>query len=80
MAPCTAPRKGHRTASGAASCPVHGGRSRYTGFVGNAHQPVALAHDGTSLLVNCATPGEIPAVTGTRPYFDPDKKRRTAKG
>lgn len=26
MARCTAPRQGHRTASGAAACPVHGGR------------------------------------------------------
>ncbi|MBA3576382.1 MAG: toll/interleukin-1 receptor domain-containing protein [Sphingomonas sp.] len=30
MARCTAPSRGHRTASGAADCPVHGGRfSRY---------------------------------------------------
>jgi hypothetical protein len=26
MSQCTAPRQGHRTASGAAACPVHGGR------------------------------------------------------
>ncbi len=32
MARCTAPRQGHRTASGAAGCPVHGGRyGRYGG-------------------------------------------------
>lgn len=47
MAQCTAPRKGHRTASGAASCPVHGGRSRYTGFGGgyysSAQQPAAAS-------------------------------------
>lgn len=29
MARCTAPRQGHRAASGAANCPVHGGRSYY---------------------------------------------------
>ncbi len=45
-----------------------------------ARLPVDLANDGTSLIVNCATHGEIPAVTGTMPFFDPDKKRRTAKG
>lgn len=33
MARCTAPRQGHRTASGAADCPVHGGRyGRYSGY------------------------------------------------
>ena len=32
MARCTAPVYGHRTASGAASCPACGGRSRYGGY------------------------------------------------
>jgi TIR domain len=32
MARCTAPRYGHRTASGAAACPACGGRSRYSGY------------------------------------------------
>lgn len=32
MARCTAPVRGHRTASGAASCPACGGRSRYGGY------------------------------------------------
>lgn len=31
MARCTAPRQGHRTASGAAACPACGGRSRWYG-------------------------------------------------
>lgn len=31
MARCTAPSRGHRTASGAADCPVHGGGSRSYG-------------------------------------------------
>lgn len=32
MARCTAPVYGHRTASGAASCPACGGRTRYSGY------------------------------------------------
>jgi hypothetical protein len=32
MAKCTAPSRGHRTASGAAACPACGGRSRYSGY------------------------------------------------
>jgi len=31
MAKCTAPSQGHRTTSGAESCPVHGGLGRYGG-------------------------------------------------
>lgn len=38
MARCTAPSRGHYTASGAASCPVHGGRSRsYAGYGSYSH-------------------------------------------
>ena len=32
MARCTAPRHGHRTASGRAACPACGGSSRYSGY------------------------------------------------
>lgn len=32
MAQCTAPTRGHRTASGAASCPACSSRSRYSGY------------------------------------------------
>lgn len=32
MAQCTAPRYGHRTASGAAACPACGGSSRYSSY------------------------------------------------
>ena len=32
MARCTAPSRGHRTASGAANCPACGGRSRYSSY------------------------------------------------
>lgn len=41
MARCTAPRKGHRTASGRAACPVHGGGYRSYGSYSSpsAYQP-----------------------------------------
>jgi aminomethyltransferase len=45
-----------------------------------ARLPVDCANDGTKLTVNCATHGEIAAVTSKMPFYDPDKKRRTAKG
>ncbi|HWL58296.1 MAG TPA: aminomethyltransferase family protein [Paracoccus sp. (in: a-proteobacteria)] len=45
-----------------------------------ARLPVDCANDGTRLTVNCATHGPIAATTGTMPFFDPEKKRRTAKG
>ncbi|BDO42099.1 hypothetical protein CELD12_15890 [Cellulomonas sp. NTE-D12] len=37
VAQCTAPREGHRTASGAANCPVHGGR--YGGYGAGYYPP-----------------------------------------
>ncbi|MDY4315670.1 toll/interleukin-1 receptor domain-containing protein [Pectobacterium actinidiae] len=37
MARCTAPRQGHRTASGAAACPVCG--SRYSGYRSRSYSP-----------------------------------------
>ena len=40
MAGCTAPVRGHRTASGAADCPVHGGRNGgYRGYGGYRPSP-----------------------------------------
>lgn len=45
-----------------------------------ARLPVELANEGSKVTVNCATHGEIAAVTGQMPFFDPEKKRRTAKG
>lgn len=39
MAQCTAPRNGHRTASGRANCPVHGGGSR--GYGGHRSYPTS---------------------------------------
>jgi len=31
-------------------------------------------------VVNCSTHGEIAATTHSMPFYDVDKKRRTAKG
>lgn len=45
-----------------------------------ARLPVDCANEGTKLVVNCATHGEIAATTAAMPFFDPEKKRRTAKG
>jgi aminomethyltransferase len=45
-----------------------------------ARLPVDCANEGTRLTVNCATHGKIAATTASMPFFDPEKKRRTAKG
>ena len=45
-----------------------------------ARLPVDCANTGTKLTVNCATAGEIAATTAPMPFFDVEKKRRTAKG
>ncbi|EKD61779.1 MAG: hypothetical protein ACD_54C00106G0001 [uncultured bacterium] len=45
-----------------------------------ARLPVDCANNGTKLVVNCGTHGAINATTHAMPFFDPDKKRRTAKG
>ncbi|WP_347312508.1 aminomethyltransferase family protein [Defluviimonas sp. SAOS-178_SWC] len=45
-----------------------------------ARLPVDCANNDTKLTVRCATHGEIPAVTHSMPFYDVDKKRRTAKG
>ncbi|SEN30542.1 aminomethyltransferase [Gemmobacter aquatilis] len=45
-----------------------------------ARIPVDCANDSTKLVVNCATHGEIAAVTSPMPFYDIEKKRRTAKG
>ena len=45
-----------------------------------ARLPVDCANMGTKLVVNCGTHGAIAATTHSMPFFDPDKKRRTAKG
>jgi len=44
-----------------------------------ARLPVDCANTGTALTVNCATHGEIAATTHPMPFYDIEKKRRTAK-
>ncbi|WGV16436.1 aminomethyltransferase family protein [Fuscovulum ytuae] len=44
-----------------------------------ARIPVDCANNETKLVVNCATHGEIAAVTHSMPFYDVEKKRRTAK-
>ena len=47
--------------------------------VGIARMPVDCAVEGTKLTVRNAA-GEIPAVAHPMPFYDPEKKRRTARG
>ncbi len=45
-----------------------------------ARLPVDCANDSTKLTVRCSTHGEMAATTHSMPFYDTDKKRRTAKG
>jgi len=45
-----------------------------------ARLPVDCANDGTKLTVRCSTHGEMTALTHLMPFYDIEKKRRTAKG
>jgi len=45
-----------------------------------ARLPVDCANDRTKLTVRCSTHGEIAATTHAMPFYDIEKKRRTAKG
>ena len=45
-----------------------------------ARLPVDLAMNGRKVTVNCATHGELGAETHALPFYDVDKKRRSAKG
>ncbi len=45
-----------------------------------ARLPVDCATDGIELTVRCAAHGDIPATTAQLPFYDPEKKRRSAKG
>lgn len=47
--------------------------------VGIARMPVACAVDGTEMVVKNSS-GDIPCVAHSMPFYDPEKKRRTAKG
>ncbi|MGL6210931.1 MAG: aminomethyltransferase family protein [Paracoccaceae bacterium] len=44
-----------------------------------ARLPVDCANTGTALEVRCGTHGPIKATTHPMPFYDPEKKRRTAK-
>ena len=44
-----------------------------------ARLPVDCANDGTKLEVRCGTHGPIAATTHSMPFYDVEKKRRTAK-
>lgn len=48
MAKCTAPVYGHRTASGAAACPVCGSRSRYRGYNSYTSYTPSYSSSGSS--------------------------------
>jgi aminomethyltransferase len=45
-----------------------------------ARLPVECANNGTALVVNCGTHGPIKATTHSMPFYDVEKKRRTAQG
>jgi len=45
-----------------------------------ARLPLDCANDSTKLTVRCSTHGEIAATSHSMPFYDVDKKRRTAKG
>ncbi|MFZ9133737.1 MAG: glycine cleavage T C-terminal barrel domain-containing protein, partial [Gemmobacter sp.] len=45
-----------------------------------ARLPVDCANNGTPLEVRCGTHGPIAATTHTLPFYDVEKKRRTAQG
>jgi aminomethyltransferase len=45
-----------------------------------ARLPVDCANIGTELVVNCGTHGLIKATTHSMPFYDVEKKRRTAQG
>jgi len=47
--------------------------------VGIARMPVDCAVDGTKMSV-ANSDGEIACTAHSMPFYDPDKKRRTAKG
>jgi aminomethyltransferase len=44
-----------------------------------ARLPVDCAVDGVEVEVRCGTHGPIKAVTHSLPFYDVEKKRRTAK-
>ncbi len=73
MSRCTAPRQGHRTASGAAACPVHGGRSSYRSSYG--YQPTYRSPVRAS--VPSAPRSSGGSGSGVRPKWSPSNSSVT---
>jgi aminomethyltransferase len=57
---------------------MHSSLNQHT--IAIARLPVDCANNDTKLTVRCATHGEIAATTHSMPFYDIEKKRRTAKG
>lgn len=72
MARCTAPVRGHRTASGAAACPVHGGGYRSYGSYGSYWYPPSYSSAYPSQGSGSGTSSGGGSVGGsTRPKWSP---------
>jgi len=69
MSQCTAPVRGHHTASGRAACPVHGGGGRYSGYSGYGYSSPSYSSWGSS--------GGVPSIhasasgSSARPRWSP---------
>ena len=57
---------------------MHSSLNQHT--IAIARLPVDCANNDTKLTVRCSTHGEIAATTHSMPFYDIEKKRRTAKG
>ncbi len=73
MARCTAPVQGHRTESGAAACPMHGGRSTYGDYSQRSYSPVSRSPTSRTR----ASGGTGPARRATRPTWSPSNSAVT---
>jgi hypothetical protein len=72
MARCTAPRKGHRTASGAAACPVHGGGYGSSRSYGSYSSPSSYSSGYQSRGSGSGTSSSGGSAGGrTRPRWSP---------
>jgi len=73
LAKCTAPSRGHRTASGAAACPACGGRSRYGGYGISSYSRPSYYSDyssGSSRRTSSAVSGSTSAKSSnTKPHW-----------
>lgn len=74
MARCTAPRQGHHTASGAAACPVHGGRYGSSRSYGSYSSPPSY----TAPVASHGSGGGIRTGGGSaRPRWSPSSSSAT---